>query len=1102
MPTAPSMMPIFQGDPITNAAEAACVRSLKRDLSEAGIDAVILANLTIGPKRRQIDLIVATEATAIVVEVKGYIHAVHGAVDGPWALELDDGSRRELDATNPYRQALENRFAVTDALRGAQGPDLKSAVGGMLCLYPSPPVGSGIPTGDFKAAIGSYSDLLALLRQPRPDAVSLERWKAFARSLQLKDKSARPPTEAEQIVADYLAAHQDLSRATLGPYIEPLFVEETTTQGLATRCKNGEQFQIVGGSGSGKSELLKRLADACATCGNLPVFVRARDFDRDFGRLLRTATARCSNRSFPALAKAAADAGAEIILHVDALNECPAESRPDLIAALQATRVNYGVRVLLSGQQPVRLPATLSGATLALRQPDAAQAQRMVEAHIGRAMTTPETGTLELVATAHDAAILAATLGQAKASDGRFALYHGFTQARLKVSRAQHAAQGLATLATAMRTGFVSAMPKAAAARIVDAKESTAMEAACHAGLLWDEANRVGFRHDLIGDFFAAEALLRRAATPAELVVLASQPINAELREFVIGGCATTLEIATLLERTPDSRMLESARSGRAGAKARDFVFDHMRDLIARLKERYAKVRLALPEDFESVRQLSSLTPNLRDADEDAPGDALYLKLIAASVGDGLLPDLLDLFAVVDRRLIAEAERLRADHPDIRLAWRAAAFGTVYGMHHHPFGGRHLQNLLHNIQNGFGRADSQDGVAGLGNILDRFEELSTGQVFLLVSILRRAHSTDLSSRFPELLRHIWRTQVYHLRLVVCDVIRFRGGELDEDDREAVCLSLNEFMSNKNPFLNSILIDALEGVDGIETDFSVGDAVEEYERMLEQPESAETQSLALSGLTSTYDHPYRDTYWEAFYEALAPGKRQALLLRALRDERGDPWLIADVLRAMARAPDTAAEPELQALAQVPKLKGGSHQYAVICFADAIRLLATLGLHLSPPDPPPSDLATRAWYRAAPLLYALNGEPSSSPPADAVADFVGCGTAEAFDVIQRLAREARNLGFYEHAKMAFDALWPEMVLGLVRQVLSPGYVARSVFPHFSTSGSLDDEHVEAALQILARVGRTTDIALVQVWLGNPAHGEQALKTARAIEAEPVI
>lgn len=159
-------------------------------------------------------------------------------------------------------------------------------------------------------------------------------------------------------------------------------------------------------------------------------------------------------------------------------------------------------------------------------------------------------------------------------------------------------------------------------------------------------------------------------------------------------------------------------------------------------------------------------------------------------------------------------------------------------------------------------------------------------------------------------------------------------------------------------------------------------------------------------------------------------------------------------------------------------------------------------MSPPDPAPSNSASRAWYRAAPLLYVLNGGPSSSLPTDAVDAFVNCGTAEAFDVMQRLAREARNLGFYNHAKIAFDALWPNMVLAVVRRVLAPGYVAISVFPHFSASKPLEDEHVDVALQMLARVGRSTDIALPQSWLSNPVHGEQALKTARAIEAEPVV
>lgn len=117
MATSNASIRIFRGDPVANPAEIACARRLEHDLGAEGVDAVLLANFTLGPRRRQIDLIVATAATAIVVEIKNYIHSVHGGVNGPWWIEKDNGSRCALDGSNPYQQALENRFAVTDMVR-------------------------------------------------------------------------------------------------------------------------------------------------------------------------------------------------------------------------------------------------------------------------------------------------------------------------------------------------------------------------------------------------------------------------------------------------------------------------------------------------------------------------------------------------------------------------------------------------------------------------------------------------------------------------------------------------------------------------------------------------------------------------------------------------------------------------------------------------------------------------------------------------------------------------------------------------------------------------------------------------------------------------
>ncbi|WP_294131712.1 NERD domain-containing protein [Sphingobium sp.] len=1091
---------IFLGDPIENATETACLRRLLQDLQALDIDAVILANFTLGPKRRQIDLVVATANTALVIEIKGYVHAVHGGVNGPWELDAQNSARTRLGPTNPYQQALTNRYAVTDSmasLLGLGSDATKKAVGGMLCLFPAPVPSSQIPQSDFKLEIGGYADLIGLLSKARPGALPLEAWRRLAQSADLSDASAAPPSEAEAAIAGYLGAFADLADAAASPYIEPQFEGAFTTDALAAQIAAGAQLQIVGPSGSGKSELLKALARSTTRSGNLPVMIRAGDFERRLAPLLQAAIARCSPSGSTELFKAAMRAGAEIIFFVDGLNECPADRRNDLIAALQAARINYGARIILAGQEPTSLPAMLTGDEIRLAQPDHAQARRLVAAHLGRPLADHELGAVEIVATAHDAAILAAMLEMPAAIDGRFALYHGFTDARLDVRGRQQMKRSLSALATTMRTGFVASMPRAAAERILNRDNDVDAVIAREVGLVRIDANRLAFRHDLIADFFAADDVLRHAATPAELSALANRPINAELREFLLGGCATTAEIDALIGPAPDSRLLRAALSGRASGKARAYVLGRMRDLIGKLKHRYGQISLSLPDGVTTARDLHSLIPSLPNDANGAGIEKAYLHLIPFALGDGLMADLLDLFAAVDRRLVGEAQRLRDAHPDVRIAWRAAAYGTVYGMHHHSPGGRDLQDLLNAIQNAwFGEQDGAPDL-GLRDYLNAFEALSPGQLFFLVSALHSANIEPLPYRFPEVLHHIWELRVYHLRLYICDIIRFRGSDLPPDQREAVRDALDGWLSNDNIVMNSILFDALEGVDGIETTLTLEAAVQEYEAMLALPESPEACSMAVSAVTRTYDHPFRDIYWEAFYEVLPVEKRQALLLRGLRDEQRDAWFIDDILRALHRNPTAAAAPELQKLALRPIVEGHSHQHALHVYADAIALLAKLAIPLAPPEPPPDDPARRAWYRAAPLIHALNSDPvrSSHAMAAEVAALSACGAAEAFDVVQRLAREARNIG--HPANVAFESVWPELVLDLCRSALSPGYAPVSLFERIYFDRTLADDHFDLALALIAKVGRPTDVALVSAWLTHPRHGERALATARELE-----
>ena len=1093
---------IYIGDTIENAAEAECLRRLQNNLEQRRVSAVILANIVVGRDRRQIDCIVATETTAVVVEIKRYLYPVRGEVNGPWMIERRQGKPTSLGTTNPYHQALTNRYAVIDMLTATAGipnDTAKRAIAGMLCIYPSQARSSRLPDSNFKLSIGSYADLLELLEASRTDAIGLQQWHDLARRLNLRDSSKDPSSDARRLADGYCETFLDFAETTSTPYIEPRFKGAFSTDGLAAALADGERLQIVGQSGSGKSELAMQIACNAARVGNLPVWLQARNFDGKLAPLLRAAAATHSSENFAKLFNAAWLAGAQVVLFVDGINECPTDKQTALLAALQAARIRYELNVVLTGQKALALPKLLQASEVELLQPDLGQAERLVSAHAKRQLTASERSGLEVIASAQDAALFAALIDEPAKVDGRFALYANFIGKMLGKESDSGSIAAFARLAANMRSSFVSTYPLARAEGIVEGVASGALEIGRSAGLLKVDADRVAFRHDLFADFLAARDILRETATAEELSETARRPLNAELREFILGGCATLDDADALIARSPDSRLLRGALAGRSGERVKQFVLERVRDLIGELGARYERLVVELPQEVDPTK-LSFLDLSFPVDEPSLSIDGAYLDLLPLSLGEEhILDDLLGLFRTVDAHLASEAKRLRNTYPDLRIAWERAVYGSVYGM---AFGseGRDLQALLNGLQNSwFGDAEEPENL-GLSEKLANFETLSPGQLFLLVSALRSARKDGMPERFPQLLEHIWHLSIYHLRLQICDIIVFRGRELPEAEQEAVRDALNSYLSDTNIMMNSMVIDALGGVDGIETTMTVEDAVAEYEAMLEQPETAETRNMAISAVTRTYDHPFCNTYWEAFYDHLALEKRHALLLRGLRSEPADAWFTSDILRALHREPTPAAEPELQFLAQAPMAEGHSYQYAVNVFADSVALLAKMNLELATPDAIPSDPIKRAWLLGAPLLYALNApdQQREKPGKDAIVAFRECGASACLDVIQLLIHESRN-SFGHDVKVDFEKEYPELVLGLCRAALKPDYQPASIFKNRSVIRSPEEDHAGFALSMMQLIGRKTDVQIGKPWLDHRTLGETALRTLRALEKD---
>ena len=91
---------------VEHESERSVLREIERLLADDGRPAIVFANFEIGS--RQIDLLVALDGLALVIEAKGFTRPVCGGENGPWRVHLSSGHWK--DFRNPYRQVLYRRL--------------------------------------------------------------------------------------------------------------------------------------------------------------------------------------------------------------------------------------------------------------------------------------------------------------------------------------------------------------------------------------------------------------------------------------------------------------------------------------------------------------------------------------------------------------------------------------------------------------------------------------------------------------------------------------------------------------------------------------------------------------------------------------------------------------------------------------------------------------------------------------------------------------------------------------------------------------------------------------------------------------------------------
>ncbi|WP_207000861.1 NERD domain-containing protein [Trinickia mobilis] len=1094
----PCRVEIFLGHEIEDPTELRLVRRVRSDLEAIGEPALILGNFYCGPLRTQIDVVVVTSRGATVVEVKGYRLPVEGGVNGQWVSLFPNGKRRAIASKNPFQQALDARHAVADELSKIASVDsgrARQAVGGNLCLFPEPLAGSSIPDSNFKCTVGSYRELLSQINESRTGALPLETWREFASRIGLVRQAPENRGAWERFAAEYSSQWQTAFAATSKPFVPlPLLIEghETLLADCARRLSEGRNLVLVGASGSGKSRVLEELSTLVAAAGLLPITVEARLFDGNLRPLLERSVTLATRFSLAEVFRCARRSEHGAVVLVDGFNECPIAHQKTLLRALFAMYQRYGVQLVVTSQSEVPVP-WLPGDLATVPDPTRLHLGAVLESHLGRATRQSEQDALEVAATAHDAELLASVIGE-RGLDSRFSLYGAFTRLRLGPSSpAAHSA--LASVAGRMHERFLSSVSEHEVLReltsVADSSVAAAQvwDLARQSGLMVLRSGRAFFRHDLIADYFATVSLLTRCPDTDGIVRALERPINAPLAEFMVGACETLFELGVVLH-TASVELLVACIEGKCGSKARSFVLDQVRDALEEVAADYQRLILELDTDERGRHHVSARLPD--DVEADSNGN--YLAVVSYALDHGLLPDVLRAFGTIDRAIRTKAEQLRAYYPDVKVAFRRRAYNAIYG----PTAS---VRAMHDIQQGFSLLHRQRSSGALQvalwEQLSRADELFPGQLLIIAGAINRLAPLPqaIPGNFATVLQQLWDVGIQRLRLEVVELARRIGPHLNVETEQELRATLESWLSDDDPFTNTLVFDALQGVGGPETSLSVEVAHEELLAALQMTPSGLASERAMHLYVCTFDHPCDSLYWEAFYERLTDRERLEILLRAA-DATYSDLTTSMVVAELARNPVPAAVACFRRFAQMPHLSGTWTQAAVETYLRSIAALAGMGVDL---DPGEGDApAMSAWYHAARLLHLLAGRPEALDSARLAmlwGQLERCGVAHAFDVVMHV--ETSDMFRGSDMRLSFLPGCSEGVRRLARDVLRSSYQPATEFERSGQWRGLMSEHRIFALQVLAHIGRKTDLELVKAWTEDTSVGRHAIAAAKSLE-----
>ena len=1110
---------LYIGAVVEHESERSTLLEIERLLANDGKQAIAFANFEI--ESRQIDLLVATDSVALVIEAKGYSRPIRGGENGDWQVQLASG--RWKDFRNPYRQALGATLEVKNAaarFAGTNAPYIDAA----LVFAPGVPPRSQAFEGNRKVSVMGHEGLAAALDKRRPRSWPIAQWRQFARHLGLKPTTSVAAAcdaglaEAEDRLRHYRAmfVRTYADGETLVPF-ECRSAEATLSSGevanLVLTRRGG--FLLKGPSGCGKSMLAAASGAMFSKRGGVAVSVEGKDFVGGFKTLLNRETGLLGARSAIQVLGDARRLGRPILFVVDGYNECSEGLRKRFTRGIAALAGRYEAGVLIASQiDPVRRDL-LELQDINVPRPTKETKRRIAEAVSGeRAQSLAIRDLLDAVSSGLEARLVGEVGGAATPGSARYALFDAFARVRLG-GAAGKGIRVLSQLAAWLCERFAFSISIREFDRFMDSGDvsSEFRTLLVDRGLLTRRGDRVSFPHEMFLDAFAAEAVVRHAAgQTASMLKALSAPVHVGRKDLIIGAVDDDAALERLLPGLDDQASIRACLQGRCGSGAREWAEEHCRQLWIRLREEASRVRFQVNcrGYFNAAFEASSLK-------NWSPCDRAFLSLLPERIAGGHhLECAFEAVGALDRRMAEDLPRLGGQTGMAANRLGESLFAASYVLVQPSLAVPGISGICGELDSGAfsapGQIPEQSETPRAGNVCQELlrRKLSPGQIYLFLNLFRWGGVP--ASFISGTVETMWEDAPYHLQLKLmeaaasCGVLDAvaAGTANHHADRAALIQTIRGVLPGCIGSVASSAVEALQALGALdeEADRHLPAIRTHARNCVAEPADRERQAEAYAIYSAQFEHPYADAYFEVIAELPRHDRKTLLKMAALGADVSA--LFVDTLLHDLVAFDDPDVGEILGRWTSPPPRNGRNmpQSDIRCFVTAHVGLARLGCPLPTHAAATENSPVRALTCCGAILYWANRDDLDKRTRANACDRafrILRRTGVALDVLReceealRLDRELRR-GEGPVVRSLVNQ-FPEETVAVGRAALQNPEAQTAYFLHHS---HFDQERIIAfGIEILEAHGNKSDAPLLRRYASSSQHGSHAISALKGIE-----